>query len=86
MRPLFLFPLIFIWIHIQFIDPDRCIFLDIQTFPAVIADLVRVKVAHFTFKTPVAFLLFIQNAHFLFHNNSCAARSGGSRHVFFDPL
>jgi len=62
-----LIPLIFRGIRIQFIDADGSVFFDVKTFSAIVADLVRIEIADLAFQTAVAFLFFIQDAHFPFH-------------------
>ena len=58
---------IFVGIGIDLVDLDGRKFLDIETFPAVITDLLRIKVADLAFHATVALFSVLKDAHFPFH-------------------
>lgn len=72
----FLFALILfvlLWIGVQFIDLNGGKFTDIQTFAAIIADLVRIQVTYLAFQAAVALFFIVQHTHFPFHVNEYIA-------------
>ena len=50
------------------IDLDRCEIFDIETLPAVVADLIGIEVADLALHAVVAVLRFIQNTFDSFHS------------------
>ena len=60
-------PFVFFGIGINFVDFNGREFFYVQALAAVIANLVRIKVADLALHTSVAFLLVVENTHLLFH-------------------
>lgn len=59
--------MIVIRVGIYPIDLDRGIIFDLETFSAIVADLIRVKVTDLAFHTSVTLFILIQNAFYFFH-------------------